>query len=144
MFKRWNVAVNDNGQPQKKRTSQRQPLACRACTKSKVRCDKNVPCARCFRKNTPCERESVELSAKRRRKSTSTKAESHHPVVEKLHEVQYNPAEIPDASGYTRYTSTTHYRNATPRTVLSPSAPSDLEAGMRRATSDHMIQDNTS
>ncbi|OAG06575.1 uncharacterized protein CC84DRAFT_1053897, partial [Paraphaeosphaeria sporulosa] len=51
------------------RLSQRQPLACVACTKSKVRCDKHIPCARCFRRNTPCERETVELSRRRRRKS---------------------------------------------------------------------------
>lgn len=55
-----------------KRRTQRQPLACKACTKSKVRCDKNVPCARCFRRNTPCEREAVEISVGQRRKSTCT------------------------------------------------------------------------
>lgn len=59
---------NPSEQTQRKRPSQRQPLACRACTKSKVRCDKNIPCARCSKRNKPCEREAVEISTKSRRK----------------------------------------------------------------------------
>jgi hypothetical protein len=50
-----------------KRLTQRQPLVCRACTKSKVRCDKTIPCARCRKRQIPCEREEVELSSKKRK-----------------------------------------------------------------------------
>ncbi|QDS68743.1 hypothetical protein FKW77_004632 [Venturia effusa] len=50
-----------------KRLTQRQPLVCRACTKSKVRCDKTIPCSRCQKRQIPCEREEVELSSKRQK-----------------------------------------------------------------------------
>ncbi|TLD35489.1 hypothetical protein E2P81_ATG01792 [Venturia nashicola] len=50
-----------------KRLTQRQPLVCRACTKSKVRCDKTIPCSRCRKRQIPCEREEVELSSKKQK-----------------------------------------------------------------------------
>lgn len=80
----------------KKRLSQRQPLACRACTKSKVRCDKNIPCARCFRRDILCEREAVHLSTKRHRKSASISGAEHQLIdgMPSPADEQFSPAEI--------------------------------------------------
>ncbi|PYH95626.1 hypothetical protein BO71DRAFT_284648, partial [Aspergillus ellipticus CBS 707.79] len=44
-----------------RRVSQRQPLACRECTKSKRKCSKTIPCTRCRRLNLGCSREIVQL-----------------------------------------------------------------------------------
>lgn len=47
-----------------RRRTQRRPLACRACTRSKVRCDKTVPCSRCQKRGIACGREDVQISTK--------------------------------------------------------------------------------
>ncbi|KAH8898033.1 hypothetical protein GQ53DRAFT_454101 [Thozetella sp. PMI_491] len=52
------------------RISQRQPTACKECTRRKVRCDKKVPCSRCVRLHKACAREVVRTS-----KSLSTHRE---------------------------------------------------------------------
>lgn len=57
-----------------KRLTQRQPLVCRACTKSKVRCDKTIPCSRCRKRQIPCEREEVQLSSKKQKISHADEA----------------------------------------------------------------------
>ncbi|PYH43874.1 uncharacterized protein BP01DRAFT_375025 [Aspergillus saccharolyticus JOP 1030-1] len=44
-----------------RRISQRQPLACRECTKSKRKCSKTIPCTRCSRLGLGCSREIVQL-----------------------------------------------------------------------------------
>ncbi|PYI28707.1 hypothetical protein BP00DRAFT_350408 [Aspergillus indologenus CBS 114.80] len=46
---------------QSRRVSQRQPLACRECTKSKRKCSKTIPCTRCIRLRLSCSREIVQL-----------------------------------------------------------------------------------
>ncbi|KAJ9157219.1 Monooxygenase, FAD-binding [Pleurostoma richardsiae] len=43
------------------RTSQRRPLACQECGKKKVKCDKQLPCARCLRLGLQCSREVVRI-----------------------------------------------------------------------------------
>ncbi|KAJ5997633.1 hypothetical protein N7522_009293 [Penicillium canescens] len=43
------------------RISQRQPQACRECTKRKRKCDKQIPCTRCKRLNLNCSIEVVQL-----------------------------------------------------------------------------------
>ncbi|CAG8904118.1 unnamed protein product [Penicillium egyptiacum] len=43
------------------RVSQRQPQACRECTKRKRKCDKQIPCSRCKRLNLKCSIEIVQL-----------------------------------------------------------------------------------
>ncbi|KAJ5479297.1 hypothetical protein N7530_004806 [Penicillium desertorum] len=43
------------------RVSQRQPQACRECTKRKRKCDKQNPCSRCKRLNLKCSIEIVQL-----------------------------------------------------------------------------------
>ncbi|KAJ5558640.1 transcriptional regulator family: Fungal Specific TF [Penicillium sp. DV-2018c] len=43
------------------RVSQRQPQACRECTKRKRKCDKQTPCSRCKRLNLQCSIEVVQL-----------------------------------------------------------------------------------
>ncbi|CRL29299.1 Fungal transcriptional regulatory protein, N-terminal [Penicillium camemberti] len=43
------------------RVSQRQPQACRECTKRKRKCDKQNPCSRCKRLNLKCSIEVVQL-----------------------------------------------------------------------------------
>ena len=65
-----NFVVNKPGAGTKRRT-QRRPLACRACTRSKVRCDKTVPCLRCQKRGIICEREDVQLSTKHTRTQDS-------------------------------------------------------------------------
>ncbi|KZF26689.1 hypothetical protein L228DRAFT_279860 [Xylona heveae TC161] len=44
------------------RVSQRRPLACQECTRRKVKCDKKIPCSRCYRLGCRCIREKVRLS----------------------------------------------------------------------------------
>jgi hypothetical protein len=51
------------------RKSQRQPLACRHCTRAKLRCSKDIPCTRCRTKGLACSREAVAV-ASRSRKAT--------------------------------------------------------------------------
>jgi hypothetical protein len=46
------------------RKSQRQPLACRHCTRAKLRCSKDIPCTRCRTKGLACSREAVIVSAR--------------------------------------------------------------------------------
>ncbi|KAH7000590.1 hypothetical protein EDB80DRAFT_895783 [Ilyonectria destructans] len=43
------------------RTSQRRSLACQACTKKKIKCDKQIPCSRCRRLHLECSREVVRI-----------------------------------------------------------------------------------
>ncbi|PYI04714.1 hypothetical protein BO78DRAFT_167669 [Aspergillus sclerotiicarbonarius CBS 121057] len=57
------LAALDDPTPAR-RTSQRQPLACRECTKSKRKCSKTIPCTRCCRLNISCSREIVQLRRK--------------------------------------------------------------------------------
>ena len=57
-------ATADSTSAGPRRRTQRRPLACRACTRSKVRCDKTVPCSRCRKRGIACEREDVQLSTK--------------------------------------------------------------------------------
>ncbi|KAK4870435.1 hypothetical protein LT330_004783 [Penicillium expansum] len=55
--------MNDtaSNQAARVRVSQRQPQACRECTKRKRKCDKQNPCARCKRLNLKCSIEVVQL-----------------------------------------------------------------------------------
>ena len=46
------------------RKSQRQPLACRHCTRAKIRCSKDIPCIRCRTKGLACSRETVIIGAR--------------------------------------------------------------------------------
>jgi hypothetical protein len=46
------------------RKSQRQPLACRHCTRAKLRCSKDIPCTRCRTKGLACSREAVIVAAR--------------------------------------------------------------------------------
>ena len=46
------------------RKSQRQPLACRHCTRAKLRCSKDIPCTRCRTKGLVCSREAVIVAAR--------------------------------------------------------------------------------
>ncbi|CAI7652819.1 unnamed protein product [Penicillium glandicola] len=50
-----------SNQPATVRVSQRQPQACRECTKRKRKCDKQNPCSRCKRLNLKCSIEVVQL-----------------------------------------------------------------------------------
>ncbi|KAJ5423855.1 Monooxygenase FAD-binding [Penicillium cf. griseofulvum] len=54
-----NVPVSN--QAARVRVSQRQPQACRECTKRKRKCDKQIPCSRCKRLNMQCSIEVVQL-----------------------------------------------------------------------------------
>ncbi|KAI2732355.1 transcriptional regulator family: Fungal Specific TF [Penicillium roqueforti] len=55
--------MNDtaSNQATRVRVSQRQPQACRECTKRKRKCDKQNPCSRCKRLNLKCSIEIVQL-----------------------------------------------------------------------------------
>ncbi|KAJ5496915.1 hypothetical protein N7463_008902 [Penicillium fimorum] len=53
--------VTASSQPPRVRVSQRQPQACRECTKRKRKCDKQNPCSRCKRLNLKCSIEVVQL-----------------------------------------------------------------------------------
>lgn len=46
------------------RKSQRQPLACRNCTRAKLRCSKDLPCTRCRTKGLACSREAVIIATR--------------------------------------------------------------------------------
>ncbi|PWY82023.1 hypothetical protein BO70DRAFT_291690 [Aspergillus heteromorphus CBS 117.55] len=54
-------SLASNAPTPSRRVSQRQPLACRECTKSKRKCSKTIPCTRCRRLNLTCSREIVQL-----------------------------------------------------------------------------------
>ncbi|KAJ4390870.1 hypothetical protein N0V93_004469 [Gnomoniopsis smithogilvyi] len=45
------------------RVSQRRPRACQECTKKKIKCDKELPCARCRRLDLQCSRELVKIKS---------------------------------------------------------------------------------
>ena len=49
------------------RKSQRQPLACRHCTRAKLRCSKDIPCTRCRTKGLACSREAVVVASRSRK-----------------------------------------------------------------------------
>jgi hypothetical protein len=61
------------------RKSQRQPLACRHCTRAKLRCSKDIPCTRCRTKGLTCSREAV-VVAPRKRKATPQGRSSEAPL----------------------------------------------------------------
>ncbi|RDW60613.1 hypothetical protein BP6252_11996 [Coleophoma cylindrospora] len=74
-----NAREKSPADPPRARLAQRRPLACQACTKSKVRCDKIIPCGRCHKRGIQCNREDVVLSAlsSRRRKRRHSHSELH-------------------------------------------------------------------
>jgi hypothetical protein len=88
------------GGPNPKRLTQRRPLVCRACTKSKVRCDKAVPCARCRRRQIPCEREQVQLSSNRKQKPHTPEESFTQETTAQLHDESLRPFIAQEFSGY--------------------------------------------
>jgi hypothetical protein len=66
------------------RKSQRQPLACRHCTRAKLRCSKDIPCTRCRTKGLACSREAVAV-ASRSRKATKNQGKSSEPRLQSDH-----------------------------------------------------------
>ena len=63
------------------RKSQRQPLACRHCTRAKLRCSKDIPCTRCRTKGFACSREAVAVV----RKTTHNQGRSSEPRLQPNH-----------------------------------------------------------
>lgn len=64
------------------RKSQRQPLACRHCTRAKTRCSKDIPCTRCRTKGLACSREEVMVASRNstvRHNQASTSEQPLHP-----------------------------------------------------------------
>jgi hypothetical protein len=66
------------------RKSQRQPLACRHCTRAKLRCSKDIPCTRCRTKGLACSREAVAV-ASRNRKVAQSQGRSSEPRLQSDH-----------------------------------------------------------
>jgi hypothetical protein len=66
------------------RKSQRQPLACRHCTRAKLRCSKDIPCTRCRTKGLACSREAVAVVS-RSRKVTHNQERSREPRSQPAH-----------------------------------------------------------
>lgn len=60
------------------RKSQRQPLACRHCTRAKIRCSKDIPCTRCRTKGLACGREAVIIAARNMKTGRSQRGRIQH------------------------------------------------------------------
>jgi hypothetical protein len=65
------------------RKTQRQPLACRHCTRTRLRCSKDIPCTRCQAKGLTCSREAV-IIASRNKKVTQNQGRSSEPSLQPI------------------------------------------------------------
>jgi hypothetical protein len=62
------------------RKTQRQPLACRQCTRARLRCSKDIPCTRCQKKGLACSREAVIVASRSRRITHNQRSSSELPL----------------------------------------------------------------
>jgi hypothetical protein len=62
------------------RKTQRQPLACRHCTRARLRCSKDIPCTRCQTKGLACSREAVIVASRSRRVAHNQRSSSELPL----------------------------------------------------------------
>lgn len=87
----WNCTSCEMPDNDTIRKSQRKPLACRHCTRAKIRCSKDIPCTRCRTKGLACSREAVIVAARNMNATRNQRRSSKQPLRSDLAQ-----AEIPE------------------------------------------------